>query len=69
MKPYGVRKKDDNCCPGHAKYGQRGLTAKGKKRPRNKSLDKSRKAKMRQPINTNGDFNIFTVTLIYNINP
>lgn len=48
MKPYGVRKEDDNCCPGHAKYGQRGLTAKGVKRPRKKSKDKPRKAKERQ---------------------
>jgi hypothetical protein len=34
MRPYGIRKRDDDCCPGHAKYGQRGLTAKGVKRPR-----------------------------------
>lgn len=48
MKPMGVRKKDDDCCPGHAKYGQRGLTAKGVKRSRNKKKDKPRKAKVRQ---------------------
>lgn len=48
MKPMGVRKKDDDCCPGHAKYGQRGLTAKGVKRPRNKQKDKPRKAKVRK---------------------
>jgi len=48
MKAYGIREKDDDCCPGHAKYGQRGLTAKGVKRPRNFSKDKPRKAKMRQ---------------------
>lgn len=47
MKPYGVRKKDDDCCAGHAKYGQRGLTPKGAKRPRIFSKDKPRKAKMR----------------------
>jgi hypothetical protein len=48
MKPYGVREKDDDCCPGHAKYGQRGLTTKGVKRPRRAARDKSRKAKERQ---------------------
>lgn len=48
MKAYGIRKKDNNCCPGHAKYGVRGLTAKGVKRPRKKSKDKPRKAKERQ---------------------
>lgn len=48
MKPYGIRKKDDDCCPGHAKYGQRGLTMKGIKRPRNKSKDRPRKAKARR---------------------
>ena len=47
MKPYGIRKEDDDCCPGHAKYGQRGLTAKGVKRPRKKAKDKPRKAKER----------------------
>lgn len=51
MKTYGVRKKDDNCCPGHAKYGVKGLTAKGVKRPRKKSKDKPRKAKERQKSN------------------
>lgn len=48
MKAYGIKKADDNCCAGHAKYGQRGLTMKGVKRPRNKAKDKPRKAKMRQ---------------------
>jgi hypothetical protein len=48
MRAYGIRKHDDNCCPGHAKYGQRGLTMKGKKRPRKFHKDKPRKAKMRQ---------------------
>lgn len=48
MKAYGVRGQDDDCCPGHAKYGQRGLTSKGIKRPRRPQVDKSRKAKMRQ---------------------
>ena len=47
MKAYGIKKADDNCCAGHAKYGQRGLTMKGVKRPRNKAKDKPRKAKMR----------------------
>lgn len=52
MKAYGIRKKDNDCCPGHAKYGVRGLTAKGIKRSRNKPnrrlVNKSRKAKVRQ---------------------
>lgn len=52
MKPYGVRKKDNDCCPGHAKYGVRGLTAKGVKRSKKmkgrKLRDKARKAKERQ---------------------
>jgi hypothetical protein len=52
MKAYGIRKRDNDCCPGHAKYGVRGLTAFGVKRSRNrphrKLRDKSRKAKMRQ---------------------
>ena len=48
MKAYGIRKRDDDCCPGHAKYGQRGLTMKGIKRPRVFAKDKPRKAKMRQ---------------------
>ena len=48
MKPMGIRRQDDNCCPGHAKYGQRGLTKIGRKRPRNKFRDKARKAKIRQ---------------------
>ncbi len=47
MKAYGIRREDNNCCPGHAKYGVRGLTAKGVKRPRNKNRDRARKAKMR----------------------
>ena len=44
----GIRKQDDNCCPGHAKYGQRGLTMLGVQRPRDSSKDKPRKAKVRQ---------------------
>ena len=52
MKAYGIRKKDNDCCPGHAKYGVRGLTAKGikrsKNRPHRKRRDKTRKAKERQ---------------------
>jgi hypothetical protein len=55
MKPYGIRKADDNCCPGHAKYGQRGLTPIGIKRPRNPMRDKARKAKMRKPINIDNE--------------
>lgn len=47
MKPMGIRKADDNCCPGHAKYGRRGLTAIGRKRPRRKQVNKARKAKVR----------------------
>jgi hypothetical protein len=43
MKAYGIRKKDDDCCPGHAKYGN-----PGNKRARKKSKDKPRKAKERQ---------------------
>lgn len=48
MKPMGIRKKDDNCCPGHAKYGRKGLTANNSKRPRNNHNNKARKAKVRQ---------------------
>jgi len=48
MKPQGIRPEDSSCCPGHAKYGVRGLTAKGVKRPRKKSKDKPRKAKERK---------------------
>jgi hypothetical protein len=50
MKAYGVRKGDNNCCIGHAKYGVKGLNAKGTRKSRllNKSVDKSRKAKMRK---------------------
>lgn len=48
MKAMGIRPKDNNCCPGHAKYSQQGKTAKGIKRPRRSSLDKSRKAKERK---------------------
>ena len=52
MKAYGIRKKDNDCCLGHAKYGVKGLTAKGIKRSKQmagrKLRDKSRKAKMRQ---------------------
>jgi hypothetical protein len=48
MKAYGIDKKDNNCCPGHAKYGMRGLTAKGIKRPRKKNKERARKKKARQ---------------------
>lgn len=48
MKAMGIKKADNNCCPGHAKYGQRGLTMEGKKRPRVFHKDKPRKAKIRQ---------------------
>lgn len=52
MKPYGVRPQDNSCCPGHAKYGVRGLTAKGVKRSKQtaerKLRNKARKAKERQ---------------------
>lgn len=48
MKAYGIKKKDNDCCPGHAKYGVRGLTARGIKRPRRFKKDKARKAKERQ---------------------
>ena len=41
MKAYGIKKADDNCCPGHAKYGQRGLTTKGVKRSRNKAKERN----------------------------
>jgi hypothetical protein len=51
MKTYGVRKKDNDCCIGHAKYGVKQLTASGKRKSRSankKSQDKSRKAKERK---------------------
>lgn len=51
MKTYGVRKKDNDCCIGHAKYGVKCLTASGKRKSRSKNKvrqDKARKAKMRQ---------------------
>lgn len=51
MKTYGVRKKDNDCCIGHAKYGVRQLQAKGNRKRRSKgakSQDKARKAKERQ---------------------
>lgn len=48
MKAYGIDKQDDNCCPGHAKYGRKGLSAKGKPMPRKKSKDQPRKKKARQ---------------------
>ena len=44
----GIRPHDNDCCPGHAKYGVRGLTATGIKRPRKKVKDKARKAKERK---------------------
>ena len=53
MKTYGVRKKDNDCCIGHAKYGVKSLTASGKRKKRSngKSQDKARKAKERsKPI-------------------
>ena len=51
MKTYGVRKQDNNCCIGHAKYGVKQLNASGKRKSRsaNKKLqDKARKAKERK---------------------
>lgn len=52
MKTYGVRKRDNDCCIGHAKYGVKGLTASGKRKKRSsgKAQDKARKAKMRKFI-------------------
>ena len=50
MKTYGVRKGDNNCCIGHAKYGVKCLTASGKRKSRSSNKirqDKARKAKMR----------------------
>jgi hypothetical protein len=51
MKAMGVRKKDDDCCPGHAKYPSTSAEI-GKpgrrKRGSNKSADKARKAKVRK---------------------
>lgn len=57
MKTYGVRKKDNNCCIGHAKYGVKQLTSSGNRKKRSsttaKNQDKARKAKERQKkINT-----------------
>lgn len=51
MKTYGVRKADNDCCIGHAKYGVKCLTASGKRKSRSSNKirqDKARKAKMRQ---------------------
>lgn len=57
MKTYGVRKQDNNCCIGHAKYGVKQLTASGNRKKRSagaKTQDKARKAKERQKkIDTN----------------
>jgi hypothetical protein len=50
MKTYGVRKKDNDCCIGHAKYGVKCLTSSGKRKSRSSNKirqDKARKAKMR----------------------
>ena len=52
----GVRKKDDDCCPGHAKYpstsAEIGKPGRRKSGASNKAADKARKAKVRQePIN------------------
>jgi hypothetical protein len=52
MKAYGIDRADDNCCPGHAKYGRKGLTPKGVKRPRNVNKDRPRKKKARQLLIT-----------------
>jgi len=49
MKAYGVRKKDDDCCPGHSKYGVASAECGSQRRgKRSKNKDKARKAKMRQ---------------------
>lgn len=51
MKTYGVRKKDNDCCIGHAKYGVKQLSVSGNRKSRSasaKSGDKARKAKERQ---------------------
>lgn len=49
MKAYGVRKADDNCCPGHSKYGNPSQPAGSQRRAkRSKSKEKARKAKMRK---------------------
>ncbi len=50
MKAYGIRKHDNTCCIGHAKYGVRGLNMKGTRKSRllNKTINKSRKAKVRK---------------------
>jgi len=46
MKAYGVRKRDDECCPGHSKYPLPGKPH-GRKSKQQKAADKSRKAKVR----------------------
>jgi hypothetical protein len=45
MKAYGVDKKDDDCCPGHAKYGR--CSSKEMNRPRKPGADRPRKKKAR----------------------
>ncbi len=48
----GVRKKDDDCCPGHAKYpstsAEIGKPGRRKSGASNKAADKARKAKVRK---------------------
>jgi hypothetical protein len=52
MKAMGVRKKDDDCCPGHAKYpstsAEIGKPGRRKSGASNKAADKARKAKVRK---------------------
>jgi len=58
MKAMGVRKKDNDCCPYHAKYPVPGNGDKlsPRKRRSNAVPDKSRKAKVRQaPIDLDLD--------------
>lgn len=51
MKPYGVRKKDANCCPGHDKYT--GRKSRVNNNSRNEGQDRPRKAKERQNFKQN----------------
>jgi len=45
MKPYGVKKQDDNCCMGHAKFPR-------KRAMETKSWGKTKNSRIRKPAKT-----------------
>ena len=47
MKPYGVKRKDKGCCPGHDKYSCEGSMNKARLRPAKKSIRQKTKLSLK----------------------